>query len=98
MNFIKNIIDNWDPIDLLLHAPDDEYYLEIEKIEHLLNSTDDLNELAEGIFKVFEESFGEEIFVKSKDECKKIAQILLSAKLKTGDGKTGDGTKPLKKS
>ena len=25
MDFVKRIIDEWDPIDLLSHAPDDEY-------------------------------------------------------------------------
>ena len=80
MNFVKRVIDEWDPIDLLSHAPDDEYHSEIEEIEHLLCVTDDSGELAEGIFKVFVEAFGKEIFTKSIDECKQIAQILLSPK------------------
>lgn len=80
MNFVKSVINDWDPIDLLFHAPDDEYHSEIEKIQHLLSVADNSDELADGIFKVFEESFGKEIFNKSKYECKKIAQILLSKK------------------
>ena len=28
---IKNIINNWDPIELLEHAPEDEYNDEIKK-------------------------------------------------------------------
>lgn len=80
MNFVKSVIDDWDPIDLLFHAPDDEYHSEVEEIQHLLRVTDDSAELAEGIFKVFVESFGKEIFNKSEDECKQIAQILLSQK------------------
>lgn len=80
MNFVKSVIDDWDPIDLLCHAPDDEYHSEAEEIQYLLCITDDSTELAEGIFKVFEKSFGKEIFNKSKEECKHIAQVLLSQK------------------
>lgn len=80
MNFVKQVVNNWDPIDLLFHAPNDEYYSEIEKIQHLLRITNDSAELAEGIFNVFLESFGEDIFNKSKEECKQVAQILLSQK------------------
>lgn len=80
MNFVKRVIDDWDPIDLLFHAPDDEYHSEIEEIRLLLSVTDDSAELAEGIHNVFEESFGKETFIKSMDECKQIAQILLSQK------------------
>ena len=80
MNFVKAVINDWDPIDLLFHSPDDEYHSEIEEIRLLLSETDDFTELTEGIFKVFIKSFGKEIFNKSKDECKQIAQILLSQK------------------
>ena len=80
MNFVKRVIDAWDPIDLLFHSPDDEYHSEIDEIQRLLSMTDDSVMLAEGIFKVFVESFGIETFNKSKDECKQIAQILLSQK------------------
>ena len=78
MDFVKRIIDEWDPVDLLIHAPDDEYHSEIGKIQHMLSITDDANDLAEGIYKVFEESFGKEIFNKSKKECERIARILIS--------------------
>ena len=80
MDFVKRIIDEWDPIDLLFHAPDDEYHSEIEEIGYLLHMTDDSVELAEGIFNVFVESFGKDTFNKSKEECEHIAQILLSLK------------------
>ena len=82
MNFVKSVIDNWDPIGLLFHAPDDEYHSEIEEIQNLLCLTDDSVELSEGIFKIFLKSFGEETFKKSKTECNQIAQILLSQKHK----------------
>ena len=80
MYFVKRIIDDWDPIDLLSHAPKNEYHSEIDEIERMLCSTDDFSELAEGIFKVFRESFGDVNFKKSKAECVKIAQALLSQK------------------
>lgn len=80
MDFVKRIIDKWDPIDLLSHAPDDEYHSEIEEIRYLLHMTDDSGKLAEGIFHVFVEAFGKDTFNKSKDECEHIAQILLSLK------------------
>lgn len=80
MEFVKIIINEWDPIDLLSHCPDDEYHSEIKEIYQLLCLTDDSNELADGIFKIFIDSFDEEIFKKSKAECKCIARKLLSQK------------------
>lgn len=81
MNFVKKIIDNWDPIDLLCcYAPDDEYHSEIEEIAELLEVTEDVNEVSEGIYKIFVASFGEDTFNKPKSECTKIAQLILSNK------------------
>ena len=77
MRCIKQVIDDWDPIDLHSCAPDDEYIPEIEEIQNLLCRTKNLDELAGGIFAVFMESFGEESFNKSKMECRQIAQRLL---------------------
>ena len=77
MSFVKRVIDEWDPIDLLSHAPDDEYHSEIEEIQHLLSITDDSTELAEGIFNVFVKSFGKDTFNKNKEECTLIAKKLL---------------------
>ena len=77
MNFVKSVIDAWDPIGLFSHAPDDEYHSEIEEIERLLSVMNESNELASGIYKIFVESFGADIFVKSYEECKQIAHMLL---------------------
>ena len=77
MDFVKSVIDAWDPVGLLFHAPSDEYRLEIEEIQNLLCIVEDVDDLAEAILKVFVESFSKEIFVKSKEECAKIAQLLL---------------------
>ncbi len=40
MNSVKTIIDEWDPIDLLAYAPEDEYDFEIKEIEQILCVTD----------------------------------------------------------
>lgn len=76
---IKKVIDDWDPIDLLPYAPNDEYSLEIAEIENLLSSCDNAAELSSGIHKVFLKSFGCEVFKCSEYECYKIAEKLLSA-------------------
>lgn len=83
MELVKRIINEWDPIDLLSHAPKDEYLSEIVEIQNLLKKTDNLGELADGIWKIFVNSFSEEIFNKNKEECIQIARALLSS---TGDG------------
>ena len=78
MSIVKEVIDNWDPINLLSHAPKDEYHSEITEIEKLLQSTVDCVELAAGIYNVFLRSFGNVIFQKTHTECMEIAQKLLS--------------------
>lgn len=80
MDVVKKIIDEWDPLDLLSHAPADEYHSEIEKVRSLLDLEDNATELAEGIFQVFIESFGSENFPKSMAECEQIALALLAQK------------------
>lgn len=77
MDLVKSVIDDWDPVDLLIYAPNDEYDLEIKEIRNLLSKTDDATQLAKGIFTIFLESFGKEVFKKNEAECKKIAQLLL---------------------
>lgn len=79
MNYIKMIIDCWDPMDLLIHSPSDEYHSEITEIEDLFNSSKDINELTEGIYQVFVRSFGENNFCKSRSECAVIAHKIISA-------------------
>lgn len=79
MDFVKKIIDDWDPIDLFPGAPNDEYWTEIAAVERLLNSTDDLVQLTEGIYAIFIWEF-DDVFKKSKLECEQIAKMLLSQK------------------
>ena len=83
MNYVKKIIDDWDPIGLLSHAPNDEYQFEIEEIQQLLKKVDDSVELSEGIFCIFNKSFGKDVFLKNREECERIARILISQKIIT---------------
>ena len=62
MNSVKTIIDEWDPIDLLAYAPEDEYDFEIKEIEQILALQVDVDQLAVEIFRVFTEAFGTEVF------------------------------------
>lgn len=79
-DFVKRIIDEWDPVDLLSHAPNDEYCSEIEKIRCFLFSVDEADALADVIFKIFTESFAEDVFHHNWLACKAIAQKLLLQK------------------
>ncbi|MBR4767874.1 MAG: DUF1871 family protein [Lachnospiraceae bacterium] len=80
MMTLKCIIDKWDPIGLFPAAPGDEYCTEIGLIDLILSTTNDPNEVARGIWKVFSTSFGNEIFDKSIEECRIIADMILSSK------------------
>ena len=77
MSIVKIIINDWDPINLLSHAPDDEYHSEIAEIENLLILTKDYLELAKGIYDIFLKSFGEVSFQKTVSECAGIAKEIL---------------------
>ena len=80
MSYVKVIIDKWDPIDLLAFAPKDEYHFEIERIEQLLANTEDVLVLSDGIYKIFVDSFGIDIFQKSLSECTQIAEMIIKQK------------------
>ena len=73
MNFetIKKEIDMWDPIDLLNHAPPDEY--DIESREILLNFQHGIEQNGRVIYEVFSRAFGL-TFTKSVEECVFIAK------------------------
>ena len=73
MNFeiIKKVIDKWDPIDLLDHAPPDEY--DIESREILLKFQHSIEQNGMVIYEVFSKAFGM-TFTKSVDECVSIAK------------------------
>lgn len=69
-DFVKKYIDMWDPMDLLSHAPRDEYDWESTKISNLSKKGQDLGKV---IFEVFQESFGEECFCRTLAECEELA-------------------------
>lgn len=73
---VKSVVDEWDPINLLHHAPDDEYDLEIDKIVELLPTANSINDLACIIQNVFTECFGP-TFKRNYEECFSIASKLI---------------------
>ncbi|HBG11028.1 MAG TPA: DUF1871 domain-containing protein [Clostridium sp.] len=78
---IKKTIDEWDPIGLLItHAPADEYDSESNRIYDRLNelSYASIETLANIIFEAFIKSFGDDVFISGFDECKKIAEKILT--------------------
>ncbi len=74
---VKKIIDNWDAIDLLTHAPKDEYDGETTKIMSQANENMNENELGTVIFNVFTKAFGANTFNKSINECVVIAKQII---------------------
>lgn len=76
---IDEIINGWDPLDLLSHAPQNEYHSEIEAIEALASKTTDSAILAEGIYNIFQKSFGTISFQKPLSECVEISKRILSS-------------------
>lgn len=77
---IKKAIDNWDPIELLIHAPDDEYNGETKKIAEKINNQMDENEVGLIIYNTFKDAFGLDTFTNSLQECVSIAKIILQDK------------------
>lgn len=76
MNFeiIKKEIDKWDPIDLLDHAPSDEYDSESREIS--LKFQHDIEQNGMIIYEVFSKAFGT-TFTKSANECVSMAKRIM---------------------
>ncbi|WP_346355168.1 DUF1871 family protein [Azotosporobacter soli] len=74
---VTEIINEWDPINLLSHAPPDEYKLEIASVMVVLSDTNRIEEVADGIQKIFIYCFGADVFKRSYQECFEIAEKLL---------------------
>jgi len=80
---VKEIIDKWDPFDLLaIHCPDDEYDSEIREIVVALSNLSNAEELAAEINKILYQAFNED-FRKSSD-CSLIAHEILKALQESG--------------
>lgn len=75
---VKKIINEWDPIGLMGHAPDDEYEIEITQIANMIYAADTVEIFADIIRNVFIQSFGDDIFIKTKEECIAIAEKIMS--------------------
>lgn len=79
MDFVRNIINEWDPIHLFPMAPEDEYEDEIAQIYYLLRKGKmSIESIEEGIEKIFVKSFGKELFYTftSKYRCREVAEKL----------------------
>ncbi|WP_028390792.1 DUF1871 family protein [Bacillus cihuensis] len=76
MSKTKRIINKWDPMNLLLHAPDDEYEEEILLINDVLALTSDVNQVANEIKAIFIKMFGDD-FKRSYNDCLEIAKKIL---------------------
>ena len=75
---IKEIIDGWDPYDLLDFAPDDEYSGEIRKITEYINSNKDIREDS---FKEFVKGlFDFEDIKEDKRNIENLIMLLLDAR------------------
>ncbi|GAA0741769.1 DUF1871 family protein [Clostridium oceanicum] len=74
---VQKIINDWDPIGLMKHAPDDEYESEIIQIIHKLLDTDTVEELAKIIRDIFVQAFGEDMFCKTIEECMVVARNIM---------------------
>ena len=74
-NIIKAVINNWDPVNLFPNAPDNEYLSEIGKIYSFIknNKNHNFNELGQKILEIFIESFGDDLFLETLEQCKEIA-------------------------
>lgn len=78
MRSVKAIINQWDPADLLMHAPENEYHSEIEAIESFVATCSDIIALAEYIHTLFLRAFGPDVFTASPKECEEIARKIVS--------------------
>jgi hypothetical protein len=76
---ICDTINEWDPIDLFPYAPSDEYEEEIELLEDFLqrHTNASVDVLAEEIYKIFVQRFGNDVFNKNMAECRLIATKIL---------------------
>lgn len=78
MSSIKAIINQWDPADLLMHAPENEYHSEIKAIETFVETCSDVVVLAEYIHEIFLHAFSSDVFTASTKDCEKIARAIVS--------------------
>ena len=74
-NEIRNIINNWDPVNLFPNAPDNEYQSEIGELYSFISKHNNysLHELGLKVEEVFIYSFGSDVFNKTLEQCEEVA-------------------------
>ena len=77
-SYITKIINEWDPIGLIVFSPEDEYSVEIEEIVDFINDSTNVEALTNKIQEVFIKAFVKNIFIKDDNECKNIALKILT--------------------
>ncbi len=77
---IRFIINEWDPLEILPYAPDDEYDSEVIEIFEFLRKNKNVSVICLGnqIYAIFLRTLGEDVFNKSLKECVEVAQRILS--------------------
>lgn len=79
MEWVRDIIKEWDPICLFPMAPEDEYDDEIVEVYNLLKGADFSTEDVEGgIERIFTKAFGKDVFCSFalKCQCSEVAKRL----------------------
>ena len=74
---VKEVVDQWDPIELLAFCPPDEYDIEAKSICAILRKDINEDELAKEIQSIFIESFGSDTFDKNIHDCRVVARYLI---------------------
>jgi len=75
---IKDVINEWDPLNLFPYAPDNEYENEILLIEKFIQLNEvNVENITEVIILVFTKSFGNDLFKHKKIECHFIAKKIM---------------------
>jgi len=79
---ITKIINEWDPIDLFPLAPEDEYTIEIETINKIINDNTEISveNLATEIHQLFTKRFGNDVYFREQKECLKVATEILESR------------------
>ena len=79
---IKKVIDEWDPIELLvIHCPNDEYDDISLELAHKITDNFTVEYVAREIYYLFVQAFGTPTFNKTLDECK-VAALKIIASIK----------------
>lgn len=85
---LREVINEWDPIDLLSIAPEDEYDPEINEILKIVTGIEvDTEQLAIILQEVFIQYFNEDLFNKGLSECEMIANKILDLSSKQKNAK-----------